>query len=540
MIGERILNYRIESLIGEGGVGKVYLATHAQLGRKVAIKVLNQHLVDNSEVRERFRQEATTLSNLQHLNIITLYDYLEEERGLFLIMEFAQGSALDDYIRKISGPIPEQKAVFFFNQILEGFAYAHQQGVVHRDIKPSNIIITQEADVKILDFGIAKILKSDAPNMTRAGARLGTVLYMSPEQVKGSNVDARSDVYSLGITLFQMLTGRCPYDEHGTEFEIFNKIVNEDLPSAKSFYPGVSDRMQAIIDKATAKDPAMRFQSCEEFKQALNNQQNAPSLAQTQIVSPTTSSTVSSNSGQNTANAAATPKKRSSGTGYLLLYILLGVLVALSGYVIVKEFVLSPKNPEEENISLEESDSTRKNTEENEDPLYEEDEENTDEEPIEEEPSFEEEVLDSLGEQKKRTQSLIDIFKKERKRDLLKGLIVDGQFESDDLGEFVIQVTVANRQQNVDFKDIVIEVSYFNENGDLLKTREQELEPIKAGKAFTFKLRENIEAAKFTCKLKSADFKEEEPSPTLDSLNQVVEELDEQIKDIKRRISDEV
>ena len=159
MIGERVLSYQIESLLGEGGVGRVYLATHTQLGRKVAIKVLNPALVNHPEVRERFRNEATTLSALQHINIITLYDYIEDERGLFLIMEYASGSPLDEYISKTSGPIPEMKAIYFFSQILDGFAYAHNRGVIHRDIKPSNIIITNEADVKILDFGIAKILK---------------------------------------------------------------------------------------------------------------------------------------------------------------------------------------------------------------------------------------------------------------------------------------------------------------------------------------------------------------------------------------------
>ena len=271
MIGERILNYKIESVLGEGGVGKVYLATHTQLGRKVAIKVLNPALVNEPRVRERFRNEATTLSGLQHLNIVTLYDYFEDEKGLFLILEYAQGKALDEYIKNTSGPIPEQKTIYFFNQILDGLAYAHHKGIIHRDVKPSNLIITSDADVKILDFGIAKILKEGRNNITKTGAQLGTVLYMSPEQVKGEPVDLRTDVYSLGVTLFEMLTGRSPYsDKVYTEFEVYQKILNEPLPPAKSVYPAISDHMQSVILKATHKNPNERFQSCEEFKEAIN------------------------------------------------------------------------------------------------------------------------------------------------------------------------------------------------------------------------------------------------------------------------------
>ncbi|NJO00664.1 MAG: serine/threonine protein kinase [Bacteroidia bacterium] len=231
MIGERILNYKVESLLGEGGVGKVYLATHTQLGRKVAIKALNPDLVNNHEVRERFRNEATTLSSLQHVNIITLYDYLEEDRGLFLIMEYADGNSLDKYILRSTGLIPEQKVIFFFNQLLEGVAYAHNKGIIHRDIKPSNIIITKDADVKILDFGIAKILKEGQRNITKTGTKLGTVLYMSPEQVEGKFVDKRTDIYSLGVTLFEMLAGRPPYNEADlTEYAVYRKFWMNPYP----------------------------------------------------------------------------------------------------------------------------------------------------------------------------------------------------------------------------------------------------------------------------------------------------------------------
>ncbi|MEI6124310.1 MAG: protein kinase [Bacteroidota bacterium] len=269
MIGQHVLNYKIEKLIGEGGMGNVYLGVHAHIGRKVAIKALNPVLAKNPDIRERFKNEASTLSQLHHPNIVTLFDYVETEQGIFLVMEYVEGKQLDHYIDTVTGPIPEEKAIPLFTQILDGVSYAHQRNVIHRDIKPSNIIITTEGKAKILDFGIAKILSESNHKLTKTGTKLGTVLFMSPEQVKGVEVDKRTDIYSLGITLFQTITGKSPYDEQWSEYEVYKKIVEEALPNAKEFYVGVSDRMEHVLKKATAKDLNERFNDCEEFKQAL-------------------------------------------------------------------------------------------------------------------------------------------------------------------------------------------------------------------------------------------------------------------------------
>jgi serine/threonine protein kinase len=272
MIGKQILNYKIESLLGEGGMGSVYLAVHTQLNRKVAIKALNPSLVKNPGIRARFKNEAATLSGLHHPSIVILFDYLEEENALYLIMEYVEGKTLEEYIQTVSGPIPEIKAIPLFSQVLDGFAYAHEQGVIHRDVKPANLMVTAREKIKILDFGIAKLLSQQSSTLTQTGVKMGTVLYMSPEQVKGEKVDKRSDIYSLGVTLFQMLTGRGPYDDpNATEFVVYNKIVNEPLPEAKNFYPNISDRIQRVIHKATAKNPDDRFQDCQEFKNALQD-----------------------------------------------------------------------------------------------------------------------------------------------------------------------------------------------------------------------------------------------------------------------------
>ncbi|MEM6269654.1 MAG: serine/threonine-protein kinase [Bacteroidota bacterium] len=269
---EHILNYRLLRPLGDGGMGEVWLAQHTLLDRQVAIKSLHRSLINKPTVRQRFKNEAATLARLQHPHIVTLLDYLEDERGCYLIIEYVEGRDLSDYITDTMGPIPEPTLSALFGQILEGFAYAHRKNIVHRDIKPSNFIITGDHTIKVLDFGIAKMLDATDHALTKTGSRIGTVLYMSPEQVKGEPVDQRSDIYSLGVTLFQMATGQCPYDNHTTEFQVYSQIVNEDLPPAATFYPGVPENIDALIQKATAKDPEARFQNCDEFLAALRGE----------------------------------------------------------------------------------------------------------------------------------------------------------------------------------------------------------------------------------------------------------------------------
>lgn len=268
--GQIINNYEIVSYLGGGGMGEVWLAVDRRINRQVAIKSLHPQLLKNEEVRSRFRNEAMTLAKLQHPNVVGLFDYIENETGSYLIMEYVEGEPMDDFIRLKTGPIPEKKASDLFAQILQGVAYAHQRNIIHRDIKPSNFLIDPRSNVKILDFGIAKVLEEDK-GLTKTGTRMGTVFYMSPEQVRGEHADKRSDIYSLGITLFQMLTGTKPYGQEATEFQVYSDIVSKPLPRAKTIYPAVSDHAQAVMDKATEKNPDQRFQSCAEFLSALTN-----------------------------------------------------------------------------------------------------------------------------------------------------------------------------------------------------------------------------------------------------------------------------
>ena len=274
LIGKEILTYRIENLIGSGGMGSVYLAANKHINYKVAIKVLNENLAESAIIRQKFVREAETLLKLDHPNIVKFLNFYENEDGVFLIMEYVDGITLDDFITNKNGLIVEKRAYEMFSQILDAFAYAHKKGVVHRDIKPANIILTHDNEgnfvTKILDFGIAKIISES--NDDEKNRIAGTPTYMSPEQVQGENVDERSDIYSLGVLLHQMLTGQTPYSSTTlSKTEIQNKVVTEPLPRMKEYYPNISDKMQKIVDKATAKDAKSRYLSCNDFRKTLKN-----------------------------------------------------------------------------------------------------------------------------------------------------------------------------------------------------------------------------------------------------------------------------
>ena len=261
-------NYKVERQIGEGAQGIVYLAKHKTIGRLVAIKSLHPELVLNNNHKERFIEEAKTLGNLNHSSIVTLYEYIANNNGYHLIMEYLKGEPLDFFIKNVSGPIQESRAIDIFIQVLEGIEYIHQKNIIHRDIKPSNIIIDSNDKIKLLDFGIAKNNQNN-PNLTIVGNGVGgTPMYMSPEHVSNEPITIKSDIYSLGVTLWQMLTGVAPYEGMSIG-SIYGKIEAASLKDIQSVYAHVSLKMDEIVKKATKKNPEERFDSCRSFIDAL-------------------------------------------------------------------------------------------------------------------------------------------------------------------------------------------------------------------------------------------------------------------------------
>jgi len=267
MIGETIGNHRIVAKIGQGGMGSVYQGEDTTLGRKVAVKILNPNLLERGgKELERFQAEAKVQASLNHPNIVTLYQFEPYRDSWCMVMEYVEGKTLAEIVRS-SGPLPPHIVVNLCKQILDGLSAAHRMGVVHRDLKPSNVMLTPDGVAKVMDFGIAKVQGGKA--LTESGALVGTVYYMSPEQVRGEQVDARSDIYSFGIIMFELLTGRVPFKED-SDFSIMIHHVQTPPPPPTQLSPDVPSALEDIVMRCLAKDPAYRYQTAQDVIAALD------------------------------------------------------------------------------------------------------------------------------------------------------------------------------------------------------------------------------------------------------------------------------
>jgi len=251
--------YHAIQQIGHGGTGVVYSAIDERTGFMVAIKMLYIQAFANAFLREKFIEEANRYLYLNHRNIVHLKDFIIEDDAYFLVMEFVQGQTLDQYIRTVTGPVPEEIAAAIMMEVLNAIAFAHLNGVIHLDLKPANIMIAVSGDIKVLDFGIS------ADEGKKEKKIMGSPLYMSPEQIKGEEISFNTDIYSLGVTLYQMVTGKEPYPSDINKEELFEKIKNSPLISSQNDCAHLSDKMIAIIQKATNKKSEKRFASCNEF-----------------------------------------------------------------------------------------------------------------------------------------------------------------------------------------------------------------------------------------------------------------------------------
>jgi len=274
--------YVLESEIARGGMAIVYKARDDVLARPVAVKVLHSHLADDEDFLERFRFEALAAARLAHPNIVSIYDTGAERadaEGMthhFIVMEYCGGGSLAEHLIA-EGPLRPERAAVVGSSVCEALAYAHRSGVIHRDIKPANILVAEGGGLKVADFGIAKAAFADG-DVTTTGSILGTVTYLSPEQLRGEEPDQRSDIYSLGVTLYELLAGRAPFQEE-TQMAIAMKHLREEPPPLRSVRGGIPRGLEGVVAKAMAKDPDQRFQSAQDMRIALEGQSAATATA---------------------------------------------------------------------------------------------------------------------------------------------------------------------------------------------------------------------------------------------------------------------
>ena len=262
--------YRLLSRLGTGGMAEVWAAEDTELGRQVALKMLHSRLAADQDFVERFRREASAAAGLQHPNVVSVYDRGESQGTYYIAMEYLRGASLKDLVRR--GPLDAGYAVELVVQVLRAAGFAHRRGIVHRDLKPHNVMLDDEGRVKVTDFGIARAGASD---MTETGSIMGTAQYLSPEQAQGHAVTPASDIYSIGVMLFELLTGRVPF-EGESPVTIALRHVSEPPPPPSRLNPRVSPALDAVVLRALAKDPRDRFADADEFIAALTAAQTSP------------------------------------------------------------------------------------------------------------------------------------------------------------------------------------------------------------------------------------------------------------------------
>ena len=267
MIGTQLGNYRVVARLGEGGMGTVYRAVDTMLDRDVALKVLRPELALQAALVERFRAEAIALARLRHEHIAALYGLDRQGDEFVMVMEYVSGETLEARLKR-EGRLRWEDALPIMRGVLDALGHAHVRGVVHRDIKPANVMIDADATVKVMDFGIARLMGEN--RQTRAGVAIGTPSYMAPEQLRGEDVDGRTDLYAAGALLFELLTGRVAF-EADSDYSLMMQQLNEPPAAPSSITAGVPRALDAVVARAMAKKPAQRFATASDFARALDN-----------------------------------------------------------------------------------------------------------------------------------------------------------------------------------------------------------------------------------------------------------------------------
>ncbi|MBE0447335.1 MAG: Stk1 family PASTA domain-containing Ser/Thr kinase [Actinobacteria bacterium] len=341
-MGQQIFNdrYRVVAKIGAGGMADVYKAIDTVLGRPVAIKVLHRHFAEDEDFVSRFRREAQAAANLNHPNIVSIYDWGSQNGTYFIVMELLEGQSLKQRIQA-EGVIPPAEAMEIAKKVLSALNFAHRHDIVHRDIKPHNIILAGEDEVKVTDFGIAR---AGTSTMTQTGTILGTAHYLSPEQARGQEVDTTSDIYSMGVVFYEMVTGKVPFDGENP-VSIALKHVHEAPVRPTELNPEVPSALQAVILKAMAKDPGSRYQSASEMRSDIMRLMEGMPIAtvppdeqETLVVTPKRTTRVE----RAVYHEAPRRSEKNWPAILLVLFLLFGVSAA-GGWFLYDLGILSPK-----------------------------------------------------------------------------------------------------------------------------------------------------------------------------------------------------
>ncbi|MFO7525257.1 MAG: serine/threonine-protein kinase [Ignavibacteriaceae bacterium] len=326
LVGQIIDNYKILEIIGRGGMGVVFKALDMNLEKIVALKMIDPFLARDENFLKRFKTEAKALARLENINIVGVYALRETEFGLFMVMEYVSAKTISEWIRE-KGRFSVSETKEITRHVLHAIGHAHKVGVIHRDIKPNNILLCEDGTVKVMDFGLAKVVQDHGAQNTVTQVAAGTLYYMSPEQIKGlKNVDNRSDIYAIGMTLYEMLAGRTPFEKSESEFTIQKQIVDGKIPSPLKYNPLIPKDFVKFIMKSIDKDADKRFQKITEMQSELSKLEVAGDNTddKTRIVTDYVSQNEVNNNGKNKKTLYASISGAVVIIAILAVYILTG------------------------------------------------------------------------------------------------------------------------------------------------------------------------------------------------------------------------
>ncbi|MFH1197546.1 MAG: serine/threonine-protein kinase [bacterium] len=343
LIGKTIDNYRIIEIIGRGGMGVVFKALDITLDKTVALKMIDPSLAKDENFLKRFQTEARALARLEHENIVKVHALRETEVGFFMVMEYFEAKTIGDFL-KDRGAFSVEETLSISRQVLDAINHAHKVGVIHRDIKPNNVLFSKGGKAKVMDFGLAKVMRSHDGASTVTQMRAGTLYYMSPEQIKGlANVDKRSDIYSLGMTFYEMLTGRVPFDKDDSEFVIQKQIVDGKITSPLKYDPMIPKALVKIIMKSIDKDPDKRYQSVEEMNLALRQYEDRGQSIQSAVKKEFTEKPV--------VTKGSAVKNILIGTAAVVILVIASIFI-YKEFIKEKDVIIKNGNEQEEEVII--------------------------------------------------------------------------------------------------------------------------------------------------------------------------------------------
>ena len=327
-------SYRLDELIGVGGMANVYRAYDLKKDRTVAIKVLREEFLDNVELVRRFKNESRAISVLNHPNIVKVYDVSITPQLQYIVMEYLDGITLKEYLKQRGRALPWKEAIHFVAQVLRALEHAHANGVVHRDIKPQNIMLLADGSARVMDFGIARISRSESQTVTDKA--IGSVHYISPEQAKGDITDAKADIYSVGVMMYEMLTNTLPFDADSPVSVAMKQITDTATP-LREIDPSIPEALEEIVERAMAKEPAARYPSASDMLADIEEFKKNPSIRfeyKKLIADAATQKRTMTNQTNRTGNTAttkkATPPKKRKKSHSIVIPVMLGMALAFA------------------------------------------------------------------------------------------------------------------------------------------------------------------------------------------------------------------